>query len=382
MKAGNSERGFALAGAILGLVVIASLVAGAFFAARQELKIGQSSQTFQRAFDAAEAGLDMTVAAWNNGSYNSLAVGSSADTSGTVSGAGTYRANVRRLNDQLFLIRSTGTDTRGISQRVLAQLVRLQLIDINIRAGLTTRGSLRIGGSSFVDGVDTPPDSWGCPSTGLDTLPGILTRDSSQISVSGCGGYSCIRGDPKIVNDTTVNDSTFFRFGDIDWNELVAMRTMTLPANVGTLNGIQPTAAGGVCTTNSGVNTYSTNWGEPNRGSGSIAPCYNYFPIIYAAGDLKITGGRGQGILLVERNLDVQGGFEFYGPVIVRGEINTAGTGGHFHGGVLAANVNLGQNDVLGNAVVTYSSCSIIRAVMGSSPGRRLRQRSWAEITQ
>ncbi|HWO90182.1 MAG TPA: hypothetical protein VNL98_13645 [Gemmatimonadales bacterium] len=378
----RNERGFALAGAILGLVVIASLIAGAFFSAHQELKIGQNSQTFQRAFDAAEAGLDAAVASWNASSYNNLAVGDSATLTGTVENAGTYRSAVRRLNDELFLIRSTGTDTRGVSQRTLAQLVRLQFVAIDINAGLTTRGSLKLGGSSYIDGVDVPPASWsGCATTGLDTLPGILTRDSSQIETSGCSNFSCVRGDPKVQNDPSINDSTFFSFGDINWDELVSMRTITIPAGTGTITSAAPVGTSTTCVINPDPNAYSTNWGEPQRTAPYVAGCINHFPIIYAAGNLKITGGRGQGILLVNGDLEVQGGFKFFGPVIVRGSLRTAGTGGHFNGGVMAANVDLEQSSVLGDAVIRYSSCAVIQATQANSPGRMLRQRAWAEIT-
>jgi hypothetical protein len=41
--------------------------------------------------------------------------------------------------------------------------------------------------------------------------------------------------------------------------------------------------------------------------------------LIYAPGDLVITGGAGSGILLVDGNLQMTNGAHFYGPVVVRG---------------------------------------------------------------
>ncbi len=377
----NRERGFALAGAILALTVIASLIAGAFFAARQELNIGRSSQLYQRSFDAAEAGLNQTIAAWQSNitTLNALAVGATAGPYvSTLSGNTGYDSSfVTRLNTQMFLIRSVGRDPSNASRRTLAALTRLQTIAMDIQAGLTTQGQLRIGGSSFIDGRDTPQSGWSCPLTGLDTLAGVRTRDSTQITTSGCGGYSCIAGDPQIQNDPTITDSTFFSFGDLDWNELVSMATKIIPA--GTWNQIQPTGTATSCAT-----SLTRNWGEPGDPPPlfTVLGCQTYFPILYSPGDLQLTGGRGQGILLVEGDLDVQGGFEFYGPVIVRGTLSTQGTGGHFNGGVLAANVNLDQSTVLGDAEVTYSSCAIAKALQYSVPGRLISQRSWAEITQ
>jgi hypothetical protein len=104
--------------------------------------------------------------------------------------------------------------------------------------------------------------------------------------------------------------------------------------------------------------------------------------VVNGTGNLQITGGYGQGILLVDGDLSVQGGFEFYGPVIALGHLTTAGTGGHFNGGVMAADVNLEQSTVLGNAVVTYSSCSVSRALQGSASGRLFKERRWVDLTQ
>ncbi|UCD24799.1 MAG: hypothetical protein JSW51_02450, partial [Gemmatimonadota bacterium] len=90
-----------------------------------------------------------------------------------------------------------------------------------------------------------------------------------------------------------------------------------------------------------------------------------------------INGNYGQGILLVEGDLSVQGQFKFFGIVIVRQALKTTGTGGHFNGAVLAANVDLDQNTVLGDALVQYSKCATQRVLSSASPGALLRSRAW-----
>ena len=376
MSERNNERGFALAGAIFALVIIASLIAGAFYASRQEMVVGRNTQTYQRAFGAAEAGINNTIANWSGvGSFNSLAVGDSTTVTGSLpSNGGTYTTVVKRLNNELFLIRTTGVDPSGASTRTVATLAKLLTVQMAFNASLTTRNQLKLGGSSFIDGRDTNPSSWGCPGVN-DTIPAVLAKDTLQIQYSGCNNGSCLMGKPDIVQDPTINDSTFFKYGDTDYNELVAMSTITLAG--GTYNSMGPVGTATTCTTSNQM-----NWGEPHRGAGTIAGCYNYFPIIHVTGDLHITGGVGQGILLVDGDLDAQGGVEFFGPVIVRGHFSTAGTGGHFTGSVMAADVDLELNSVLGNAVITYSQCSITRALQASASGRQITSRSWAEITQ
>src|SRR5205814_7090438 len=107
-----------------------------------------------------------------------------------------------------------------------------------------------------------------------------------------------------------------------------------LPAS-GTYNGIGPVISGTTCVTSN-----SSNWGDPLT---PATPCASYFPIIRFQGVstavTKLTGGFGQGILIVDGDLEVSGGFQFFGPVIVRGHFKTTGTGGHFNGGVIAADV-------------------------------------------
>jgi hypothetical protein len=110
--------------------------------------------------------------------------------------------------------------------------------------------------------------------------------------------------------------------------------------------------------------------------------CRSYFPIIHVTGNLKLTGGAGQGILLVDGNLSASGGINFYGPVIVKGALTVTGngSGARFVGGVMAENVYLDDNKVAGNAVVSYSSCAINKALNGSATPMFDAQRGWIEM--
>lgn len=369
----RGDRGFALAVSIFALVIISALIVGVFFAARQEMRLGINSRTSVRALGAAEAGLNTNVANWQTGTWNAMADGDSAkiDSVTLASNGGSYSGWVRRLNAELFLIRTTGTDPQKSAQRTLAGFMRLELIQMGFSAALTVRGATSVGGSALLDGRDGPPTGWGCPTTGLDTLPGIVVPTTSGTSI----GLGNVIGDPPIATDPTINDSTFFKYGDLDWNELVAMATKVYPAgDVGPLNSIGPVGTATTCSTGT-----LNNWGDPFRAAGTKG-CWNYLPIIYVNGNLKLTGGYGQGILLVTGDMEVAGGAEFYGPVIVRGHLKSTGTGGHFNGGVMAANVDLESNTVLGNSLIRYSSCALATALRASSPGRLVRERSWAEV--
>ncbi len=366
----RNERGIALAVAIFALVVVGALVTGAFFVGMQEQRVGRNTITYQQAFSAAEEGAQRQVANWDANNANLIATGDSLMFAGTVgSNGGWYRGSVRRMNNRLFLVRSEGFSRDSASRQQVGLLLRLRPIEFDVKAALMTQGKLKIGGSSQIDGHDNSPSGWTCPSpqTGL---PGILLPDATQIETSGCTDMSCVDGVPPVAEDPTITSSTLTNFGDVTFDELKTFANKFVPG--GGTRKIQPTLSGTACD-KADVN----NWGEPLN---PTSACGNYFPIIWVAGDLNINGVQGQGVLLVEGNLSVQGGFQFYGPVIVKGALNTQGTGGHFNGGVIAANVNFDQSVVLGDAVVNFSSCAITKALSNSAPAFLLQERSWVNL--
>lgn len=365
----DNTRGVALPIAIFALVVIGVLVGASFFIGRQEQSVGRNTVRLQQAFGAAEAGMQLQAANWMATGANQMPVGGSISFGGSLSGSGWYRGDVRRLNDLLFLVRSEGFSTDSNSRQQLGMLLRLRPIEVDITAALKTQGATKIGGSSFINGYDTPPPGWaGCPAL-LPALPGIQLPDAGDITTAGCGGLSCVAGEPKVDEDPTITTSSLTSFGDADFDDLMAMATKIVP---GGNRKIEPSVVDSVCNV-----ADRNNWGAPLQ---PASECGNYFPIIGSTTNLNINGVQGQGVLVVDGDLSVQGSFEFFGPVIVRGRLKTQGTGGHFNGGVIAANIDLDQNDVLGNAVINYSSCAVIKALQNTAPAAPLRSRSWVNL--
>jgi Tfp pilus assembly protein PilX len=363
----SRRNGFALPVAVFAIVIIGVLVAGGFFASTQEFRIGTNTIQQTRALGAAEFGLNQTHATWNVKWNTTMQRGEVRTLTPATSDGSVATVRVTRLNDQAFLVASEGSS--GQARRRTAKLLVLNVPQLNMLAALTTRGATKIGGSSFIDGNDHNYAGWDCPTAG-PPLPGIATSDTSEITRAGCGNYNCVAGSPKVVETPSAADtSTYFNFGSLDWAQLAAM------ANKYVIGGktALPSEVNGACN-----EADDSNWGEPYKANGG--PCVDYYPIIYAGGQLTMNGGRGQGILLVEGDLHVQGGFEFYGPVIVRGILKTSGTGGHFNGGVLAANVDLDQNVVIGNAVIEFSRCTLMKALNGSATLTTAVERAWYEV--
>src|SRR5215467_8526741 len=98
------REGFALPVALGSMVVIGMILAGVFFAATQENRVGRNTLNQERAFRGAEFGVNNTYASWPNNSMNSLAVGGVRMIVHDSSAKGGWVDTVRvtRLNDNSY----------------------------------------------------------------------------------------------------------------------------------------------------------------------------------------------------------------------------------------------------------------------------------------
>jgi hypothetical protein len=381
MRRLQNERGIALAVAIFALVVIGALVAGAFYVGTQEQRVGRNTVLIQQAMSAAEAGAYAQVTNWDATTLNFLPIDSmdnAADQlafAGTLAdGSGRYQGTVRRLNDQLFLVESEGFSQQDRARQRVGILARLRPIELDISAGLTTQGIVDLDGQGQISGADAIPPNWtGCPLT-TDTLPAILIDDATGVTESPNNQIVLEGG---VQGDPSIDATSLTTFGDTDFDELKYLANKILvTANFGT--GVDPVVSGGACQT--GV---EANWGEPNiavPGSSIKTACLNYFPVIYSDHDIVVNGRKGQGILIVDGDLTVQGSLQFNGPVIVRGTVTISGAGGNpanFYGGIIAANVVVEDNSLSGNANINFSQCAITRALNFGSVAWPLQERGW-----
>ncbi len=372
------QRGMALPLALFALVIIAALLAGVFYMGRLEQRTGDNFMARAQASEAAEAGLAATVTAWNGGTYNTMANGSEITLpTVTVGGTNTYTPYVLRINQAAYMVRSEGRHLSRtgavISRQQLGKLLKLSIPLIDMNAAVTTRVGINIGGSTEISGNDSVPPNWTgglCPPPGA-TAAGVRDSSGNVTTFGACSGASCITGSPAVLTDPTITSGSFNQFGDLNFAQLASMATKTVS---GTVNGIGPTlnASPLSCRT-----TDNLNWGDPVT---PTSPCFGYFPIIYAPGNLHITGGYGQGILLVNGDLDIAGGFEFFGPVIVQGGVSSTGTGGHIVGGLMAQDAVLNSSLISGNSTVTFSRCAITRALHASATAQAMGSRSWSQL--
>lgn len=382
----RDERGIALAVAIFALVVVGALVAGAFFAGTQEQRVGENQRRVQQSFGVAEAGAQERVMSWKPDSMNkrvawpldSVNIYTEAAPGTAPNGTGSYYGKSYKLGPNIFLIDVTGRDRAsaggaiagggGARQRI-GMITRIAPVDFGIHASLTTQGGVNLTGNADVNGNDQNPDGWascdppGAPQAGI--------RDpGANVGTSGNGA---VQGNPPVVNDPTINNNSFTNFGGATYAQLAARANVVL--DPGTYR-TQPTVNGaGECD-----RTDLTNWGD---GLNPLGPCGNYFPIIHIRGDATLNGDQGQGVLLVDGTLSVQGSYQFFGIAIMQNDLQTAGGGNtdaHFWGGVMARNADLGTQSLSGKATLNYSSCSILTALQATSAISMMRQRGWVQL--
>jgi hypothetical protein len=382
----QNRPGFAMFIALGALVIIGVLVAASSFITLQEGRLGQNQLAESRSFSAAEYGLNKIQADWDKTPNLQMAVGTSYDTSYALNSKDTAKVRYTRLNNETFWIVSEGRSFVGSIQypnrtavKRVGAILRLRIPTIKANGAVTGAGKVLIQGSAEVRGANSLPANWaGCDAS----APGkaaVVVSGADSVTIQKPGS---VTGTPQITVDPLAADSnTYVRYGDETWTALVQQ------ANVILTNENGPDAApdtfpvpGGAC--NKGL---ATNWGEPWRPnvSGIVPACYNYFPIIYSTGNLKLNKGRGQGILLVNGDLRANGQFEWYGLIVIRDDFKKGNGSAKIFGAIMARNAepdDAVSNEVIGNITVNYSQCSLEHAMRGSAQVVQAKERAWAEL--
>jgi hypothetical protein len=362
----SKQQGAALLLAVVALAAIGAMVAGCFLAGWLEARSAAAARYGVAAFEAAEAGAAETIAEWDPGLSRLPLRTDSVIAAAIGSGLTDYTVTVTRLSPGTFLVRSEGRRRAAggpaLARRLIGVFVRLEAPEVDHGSALTLSGPAMLASADVVDGSDHVPAGWDslCPSPSdqppIRTVGGAVTTDS---------------GPPvPVVVDTLIGPPTFTTFGPVTFDELAARAVREVAGSVGPL---APSAANGGCDIGA-----ASNWGEPSTGAGSVAECFGFMPIIHAAGNLSLAGGRGQGVLLVGGDLELSGGTEFAGVVVVLGRVTTSGAGGHVTGTLLVGGT--GTSSVGVESRVEYSSCAVFRALAANAGPRRLRERSWAQL--
>ncbi len=389
-KLGERE-GFVVPIVIFALVLTSVLAVAALVTADDTRRSSRAMLESSWALYAAEAGLNATLAAWDDTLVSGLQPGDSVDLGWrTMENGASYRVVIHRFDmagELIYTLTSQGRSGGPLGgQRTIEYTLRG--VNAPICCSSAVIGGGRPGavepgheeveldsaglGGVVVNGMDTVPATWGSACASGPDLPGLQWRDTTPGVVEIKNG-AVVAGNPPIVENPAIDSTTLFDWGRFNYDSLVARADAVLPPlvndiTVGPVTGPTP----GTCDT-----SVATNWGAPLDPS---SPCYDYFPIIHAPGNLEIEGptpGAGQGILLVDGNLEIEQDFQFYGIIIVMGKVEFEHNV-QIYGGVIAGS----KLEVEDGASVRFSQCAVDRALKnnGLMITKSLADRSWVEV--
>lgn len=352
---GDDRPGFALVLVVLMLVLISMLAGWMVLAAIEERRIARAHVDILRSRMAAESAARLAALEWDGGELLELLPGQVRELplAGELAGGGRFRASAQRLAPGSFLIRGKGEVVRqggaggGNEFRAVTRvglLVRtLEPEDLlgALPAAVVASGPLEVTGGTRITAGERQhaPAGWPGEGCGGGGRPAIATADPDQLSL---GAHVLLEGEPPVLADSGLAAVG----GGFPYREMAvgADRTET-----GSLY-LSPAYVAGDCDVQR-----SGNWGAPLDPGG---PCGDYFPLIHVPGDLQLTGGEGQGILIVDGNLEVTGGVQFFGAVFVGGSLDVA-EGARLHGGVRLSSTT--ERSSIHNSLVSFDRCVLQR---------------------
>jgi hypothetical protein len=383
----TQRHGIALPVALAAIVVVGALISGVFFASTQEFRTGRNTLSDLRAQHGAEAALNAVLASWDSNWVNTITVGATASLADTTIGHATVKRRITRTHPAMFLVTSTanvGGGFDGRARKRLSAVVRIETPDFKIMGAITSRGRTETAGASDVSGNDTIPPGWDCPPGGAQGAGIVVNR--SATNYVGSGTKYTVVGTPPVKDSTALveNDSTFNNFGGFTYDSLTKLATKI--KTVGTTYGqVTPSAnLDGTCNIHDG-----NNWGDIDQSDNLTPGCERYMPIVHLQGNnqtyLLNGNGGGQGIMLVDGNLDLAGTFRWTGLILVRGKLTVTGSANDGPK-ILGAVATMNQNNatpgtyISGGSQITFSRCVINQITSRYSIAAPLKFRSWAEM--
>ena len=370
----RNRLGLALPMVLGAITLIGTLIAGVMYLATQDYRVGANTLNESRAEAAAEMGLNRLTTDWDQKKNTTMITGDTTRMNYTDVGGASVSVFVTRLPGPFFWAVSEA-QTRGNSlqygsRRRYGGLFRLNTPAMTILGAVTAAGNIRVSGNVNINGNDANPAGWSCTGT-LTNVAGAVITPTATVTTNGS---VVVNGTPPSTTSTAAADTnTYFNYGGATYTSLAAMADITLPG--GTYTGMAPVAVAGVC-----QKALTTNWGDPAR----VAPlgaCATYFPIIHFTGDVKLTGGTGQGIMLVDGDLTEAGNFSFTGIIIARGTVRATGSSNAVTGMIMAAAVDLGDAVTLtGSTSLQYSSCAVQQVLATTAPLVAAKGRGWVNL--
>jgi PilX N-terminal len=373
LKARHSreEKGIVLVLGMLLLLVLTLIGISALNTSTYDIRISGNERASVQAFYVAEAGINEFTGRFRAGATNQISdtdpsnpswklllakdPGKGATPIGYVSGDSNcipslqneldFGVEIKHKTDEtnqvttyggapVYIIKSHGFTSDGGHKELEIELIKSP--DYDPPSALYSEKPVYIrGGSTYIEGDDR---------CGTANKPGVATMTSIIPPITESGNPS-ISGSPPRSTQTSLPAPT-----SLPLKEMLDYLKDDADFKYG-YNGDQT------------LTGYSDSWGTPTCGDRTAPVTYTgpmnvvYFNL-QGTHTLKLTGdSRGAGILLIEGNLEINGGFTWYGVILVTGAVRYTGGGQkNVTGGVIAAGNAATGIDIDGNTSIIYCS--------------------------
>ena len=373
MRSGSGPGGAGDGGFAIPLILVVLLAATAFghllhYLAHQELRVAGAERDLLIARLAAEGGV-RAAAGMAPGVLAAAPVGDSTVVEAAHGQRGAYRVAAHRLTREVYLLAGEGM-VDGAARMKTGRLTwaldpgaRLAALPAAVaaQAGISVAGSALIAG----DRVTAPPLAWRASECAAQ-LPlaesifphGVVAETGRWVPPASTLEPARRRRLALDLNPPSLN------LGVLSLQDLAELANITLGVPGGSTrihlgNGCPATAAG--------------NWGTPLSPGGS---CGAYLPVVVVHGSLEVTGGEGQGVLVVDGDASFLANATFAGLVLAAGAVRLADDAR------VAGWIRSGDRVLLeGRARVEASACAGLRALghAGLRTMRGLPAGSWLE---
>jgi hypothetical protein len=359
------RRGMVLLVVLLLLLALSSLSAGMLWVAATQNATTAARARHSRLRIEAEASALDAFARWRTPRPRH-AVGETWPLLTTDSGeGGATLVTADRVTTTLTLLRVARTQAEPGGLMALARvglLVRTVQPEEILRmfaAALTAdTATLRPGAVVDADTPEAPPDGWLSTDCSVEALAAfdslydgavaaIATPHPDAVALDET---AILRGHPALLAAPTPASPEQVGLGPIPWNLVPEIADLTVGGSV------RPEPAGiDECAVEA-----PANWGEP-AGTG---PCSSHAPVVYAPHGLVITGGTGQGLLVVDGDITLEDGARFYGAVLASGHLLLRDSA-RIVGAARA------RAAVIQDATLQYRVCTLWRSVVAAPALRR-----------
>lgn len=353
-----ARRGAALAMALFALVTMAAIADAVLAPALASRRAAWRLAAYHAAGAEAERAIGSIAGTWTPVMWRALPVGHESVTVRQVAVRGvgaagiTVESRMRRLSTGVFRVAAQAQAPLGDAPAASHRSLLLELVRDSLQraAALTAGGDIRLDEETklVVTNACAPPDE-----TAASTL---LAAPSSVVTRDGLGTVEGSR-------DTLASaPATYAAPAGIPVSALMAAAAIRLPHGTAIAPG--PRESGGQCS------DAPDNWG-----GGDSSACAAHKPVVVAEGDLLVRGGMGQGALVVNGRLTIEGPFQYQGLIVAAGGVETTGGPVTLDGALFTS--SSASATLHGSTTVSASACALTGAADAAARIAVVPVRGW-----